>query len=107
MSIALKDSDEEQVEDDEHDGDQGRGQLWFGGLGNASRSGHQPFSLVRSSRLRRNAFKRLALGIGREEALGAVRLSIGRTTTREEVEAAAAYLGAAWRSLRVDEKALG
>ena len=49
----------------------------------------------------------LALGIGREEALGAVRLSIGRTTTREEVEEAAADLGAAWRSLRVDEKALG
>lgn len=38
-----------------------------------------------------------ALGIGREQALGAVRLSLGRATTRDEVEAAAADLATAWR----------
>lgn len=41
----------------------------------------------------------LALGIGREEALGAVRLSLGRSTTYAEVEAAAADLAQAWRTL--------
>jgi cysteine desulfurase len=39
----------------------------------------------------------LALGIPREMALGAVRLSLGRKTTREDVEAAASSLAAAWR----------
>jgi len=39
----------------------------------------------------------LALGIGRDEALGAVRLSLGRTTTSADIEAAAASLAAAWR----------
>ncbi|HTQ83805.1 MAG TPA: cysteine desulfurase family protein [Pseudolabrys sp.] len=41
-----------------------------------------------------------ALGIPRERALGAVRLSLGRATTKEEVETAAANLVAAWRTLR-------
>jgi cysteine desulfurase len=39
----------------------------------------------------------LALGIPREMALGAVRLSLGRKTTREDVETAASSLAAAWR----------
>jgi cysteine desulfurase len=38
-----------------------------------------------------------ALGIPPEQALGAVRLSIGRTTTADDVEAAASSLAAAWR----------
>ena len=38
-----------------------------------------------------------ALGISRQVALGAVRLSLGRTTTLEDVAAAAVALGAAWR----------
>jgi cysteine desulfurase len=38
-----------------------------------------------------------ALGIPPEQALGAVRLSLGRTTTRHDVEAAASSLAAAWR----------
>src|SRR5262245_962218 len=42
----------------------------------------------------------LALGIPREKALGTVRLSLGRTTTIDEVTTAAASLGAAWRSLQ-------
>ncbi|RAI40754.1 cysteine desulfurase family protein, partial [Rhodoplanes roseus] len=42
----------------------------------------------------------LALGIGREAALGAVRLSLGRATTAADVEAAADHLAAAWRRLR-------
>jgi len=39
----------------------------------------------------------LALGIPRDVALGAVRLSLGRNTAREDVEAAASSLAAAWR----------
>jgi cysteine desulfurase len=41
-----------------------------------------------------------ALGLPREQALGAVRLSIGRATTPAEVETAATQLSAAWRSVR-------
>lgn len=41
----------------------------------------------------------LALGIGREEALGTVRLSLGRATTAQQVDEAAADLAAAWRTL--------
>jgi len=37
------------------------------------------------------------LGIPEDEALGAVRLSLGRYTTQDEVGAAAASLGSAWR----------
>lgn len=40
-----------------------------------------------------------ALGICRDDALGAVRLSLGRGTTKEDVAAAAADLAAAWRSV--------
>jgi len=42
----------------------------------------------------------LALGIPREEALGTVRLSLGRATTIDEVNDAAASLAAAWHSLQ-------
>jgi cysteine desulfurase len=38
-----------------------------------------------------------ALGIPRDAALGAVRLSLGRTTTGADVEAAASELASAWR----------
>ena len=38
-----------------------------------------------------------ALGVAREEALGAVRLSLGRGTTHEDVDNAASALAAAWR----------
>jgi cysteine desulfurase len=38
-----------------------------------------------------------ALGIAEDRALGAVRLSLGRATTKEDVETAAASLAAAWR----------
>jgi cysteine desulfurase len=38
-----------------------------------------------------------ALGIPEDKALGAVRLSLGRYTTQDEVAAAAASLGSAWR----------
>ena len=38
----------------------------------------------------------LALGLEPAAALGAVRLSLGRSTTQDEVEAAAADLAAAW-----------
>ncbi|NVO16611.1 MAG: cysteine desulfurase [Rhodoplanes sp.] len=41
-----------------------------------------------------------ALGIDRDAALGAVRLSLGRATTAADVEAAADHLAAAWRGLR-------
>ena len=41
-----------------------------------------------------------ALGIARDQALGAVRLSLGRATTLAEVDAAAAQLSAAWRRVR-------
>jgi cysteine desulfurase len=40
-----------------------------------------------------------ALGIARDNALGAVRLSLGRGTTKEDVADAAADLAAAWRSV--------
>jgi cysteine desulfurase len=40
-----------------------------------------------------------ALGICRDDALGAVRLSLGRNTTNDDVAAAAADLVAAWRSV--------
>jgi cysteine desulfurase len=40
-----------------------------------------------------------ALGIARDSALGAVRLSLGRGTTKENVVDAAADLAAAWRSV--------
>jgi cysteine desulfurase len=40
-----------------------------------------------------------ALGIARDSALGAVRLSLGRGTTKEDVADAAADLAAAWRSV--------
>ena len=42
----------------------------------------------------------LAMGLSRERALGAVRLSLGRWTTEEEVDAAAAHLIAGWKRLR-------
>jgi cysteine desulfurase len=41
----------------------------------------------------------IALGISREQALGAVRLSLGRTTTRDDVAVVAASLAQAWRML--------
>jgi cysteine desulfurase len=41
-----------------------------------------------------------ALGIPRDRALGAVRLSLGRSTTREDIERAASELASAWRSVR-------
>ena len=41
----------------------------------------------------------LALGIGPEAALGAVRLSLGYATTRDDIETAAARLGEAWRAV--------
>jgi cysteine desulfurase len=40
-----------------------------------------------------------ALGIARDQALGAVRLSLGRGTTKENVADAAADLASAWRSV--------
>jgi cysteine desulfurase len=40
-----------------------------------------------------------ALGIARDHALGAVRLSLGRATTKEDVVDAAADLAASWRSV--------
>jgi cysteine desulfurase len=40
-----------------------------------------------------------ALGIARNDALGAVRLSLGRGTTKQDVADAAADLAAAWRSV--------
>jgi cysteine desulfurase len=43
----------------------------------------------------------LAMGIPRERALGAVRLSLGKLTTASEVEAAASALGRAWQKLNV------
>jgi len=41
----------------------------------------------------------LALGIAPDAALGAVRLSLGRHTTKDDVASAAVQLGAAWRGL--------
>jgi cysteine desulfurase len=43
----------------------------------------------------------IALGIPADAALGAVRLSLGRSTTRDDIEIAAADLAAAWRGLTV------
>lgn len=40
-----------------------------------------------------------AMGLARERALGAVRLSLGRFTTASEVERAAADLAESWRRL--------
>jgi cysteine desulfurase len=42
-----------------------------------------------------------ALGIAHDQALGAVRLSLGRGTTADDVATAASALGAAWRSVLV------
>ena len=42
----------------------------------------------------------LAMGLAAEDAMGAVRLSLGVTTTRDEVDAAAAALVAGWRRVR-------
>jgi cysteine desulfurase len=42
----------------------------------------------------------LALGIPGDAALGTVRLSLGRSTTRDDIESAATALAAAWRALR-------
>jgi cysteine desulfurase len=39
------------------------------------------------------------MGVDPEEGLGAVRLSLGRLTTEEDVDRAAAALAAAWRGL--------
>jgi cysteine desulfurase len=42
----------------------------------------------------------IALGIPRHQALGTVRLSLGRSTTAQDVEDAASNLAAAWHQLR-------
>jgi cysteine sulfinate desulfinase/cysteine desulfurase-like protein len=42
----------------------------------------------------------LAMGVPADEALGTVRLSVGPTTSVDEVERAAAALVRAWQSLR-------
>jgi cysteine desulfurase len=42
----------------------------------------------------------MALGMAREVALGAVRLSLGRASTADEVERAACQLSTAWRRVR-------
>jgi len=42
----------------------------------------------------------LALGIPRDTALGTVRLSLGRHTTRDDIEIAATELAAGWRAMR-------
>jgi cysteine desulfurase len=41
-----------------------------------------------------------ALGIPRDKALGAIRLSLGRATTRQDVERAASELAIAWKAVR-------
>ncbi len=41
----------------------------------------------------------VAMGVSPEEALGTVRLSLGRSTTQAQVDAAARALGAAWKRL--------
>ena len=43
----------------------------------------------------------LAMGIGADEARGAVRLSLGRATTHEDVERAAGELVSVWRDLAI------
>lgn len=45
-----------------------------------------------------------AVGIPHAEALGAVRLSLGRHTAQDDIEAAASRLAAAWQALRQSEK---
>jgi len=45
----------------------------------------------------------LALGIPPDQALGTVRLSVGRTTTIEDATTAAARLAEGWRSLQQSE----
>jgi cysteine desulfurase len=47
-----------------------------------------------------------ALGIDAETALGAVRLSLGRSTTASDIEHAAVHLTEAWHSLRPAEPAV-
>ena len=42
----------------------------------------------------------LAMGLSNEEALGALRLTVGRPTTEEEVDRAAEWIGAAASRLR-------
>ncbi len=44
----------------------------------------------------------LAMGLGESDALGAVRLSLGRSTRERDVDEAAAALVRAWRALRGD-----
>jgi len=46
----------------------------------------------------------LAMGVPPEEAIGSVRLTLGRATTDAEVDRAAEELGAAWRSLTASTK---
>lgn len=48
----------------------------------------------------------LAMGLGLERALGAVRLSLGRWTTEEEVDSAAGYLVNAYRTIAPAEVAV-
>jgi cysteine desulfurase len=47
-----------------------------------------------------------ALGINAETALGAVRLSLGRSTTAADIEQAVVHLTEAWHSLRFTEPAI-
>ncbi|WP_434424071.1 cysteine desulfurase family protein [Nannocystis pusilla] len=56
--------------------------------GSACHEGHESASAVI-----------LAMGIARAEAIGSVRLTLGRDTSEEEVTRAAAVLSAAWRRL--------
>ncbi|MFH1532171.1 MAG: aminotransferase class V-fold PLP-dependent enzyme [Pseudomonadota bacterium] len=55
--------------------------------GSACHEGHENPSMVLT-----------AMGLSREEALGAVRLSVGRSTTEAQVDAAAEMLLAAWKA---------
>jgi cysteine desulfurase len=48
----------------------------------------------------------IALGIPRHRALGAVRLTLGRSTTAQDVEDAASSLAAAWRAVRESAPAM-
>lgn len=48
----------------------------------------------------------IALGIPRRRALGAVRLTLGRATTANDIEIAASSLAAAWRAVREPAPAL-
>lgn len=56
--------------------------------GSACHEGHESASAVI-----------LAMGVTPEEALGSVRLTLGRGTTEDDIESAAAALVSAWRSL--------